>query len=373
MNNKAVCRSPALRPLIIAALLLAAVSLFLCCSSPAGPETADADDPSLSWHIETVDVDEGSPTGRFCSLELDSNGSPHIAYLRSSGNDLMYALWTGSAWMIEEVDTTGSFLYWLSLALDSEDHPHIAYSRYDINELRYSYWNGAVWNTETVLSDEYSIREIHIEIDSADHPHISYNRSADSGLYIAHHDGSSWNFQIVDSGSLGSLVLNSNDRPRISYLHYDNYLGYAAWDGSSWNLQTVEDPIESVWRSSIALDAWEHPHIVYSFFHDGYIRGDILKYAYWDGASWYIEAIAPYADWPSMDLDTAGLPHIAYYDPVLTTLKYACYDGSCWTIRQIDTEGTGQYASLELDEKGHPHISYFDGTNVVLKYAWYGE
>jgi len=355
--------------LVMAVILL---SGFSSCN-PGGTDIED--DPSLSWHIEMVDTEDGSATGRFCSLELDSNGFPHIAYLRSTGGDLMYAHLTGSSWIIEEVDTTGSFTNGLSLALDSEDQPHIAYGRYDFYELRYSFWNGTDWNTEILLSDEYAIREISIRMCSADYPYISYNKADDSGLYCAYHNGGPWTFQLVDTGNLTSIVLDSNDRPRITYSHYDNYLGYAAWNGSSWDLQIVEDPIEliRVWRSSIDLDAWEHPHIVYNFFHDGYIRGDILKYAYWDGASWYIEAIAPYADWPSMDIDTAGLPHIAYYDPVMTTLKYACYDGSCWTIRQVDTEGAGQYASLELDEKGHPHISYFDGTSGVLKYAWYGE
>ena len=79
----------------------------------------------------------------------------------------------------------------------------------------------------------------------------------------------------------------------------------------------------------------------------------------------------------SLALNSAGWPHISYYDFTNDDLKYAYKDASGWHIETVDYAGrVGAYTSLALDAAGRPHISYCSRTNdhVItcndLKYAW---
>jgi len=74
-------------------------------------------------------------------------------------------------------------------------------------------------------------------------------------------------------------------------------------------------------------------------------------------------------------LDKGDHPHLSYYDYTNSDLKYAHWDGSSWYIEAIDTAGdVGVCTSIVLDSSGHPHISYVDNSfSGALKYAWYGE
>lgn len=76
----------------------------------------------------------------------------------------------------------------------------------------------------------------------------------------------------------------------------------------------------------------------------------------------------------ALSYDRDGVLHMAYYDSVDRTLKYATRnaDDSGWSVKSvIDSSDRflGQYVSLAHDRFGRPAVAYFDGTAGDLKFA----
>ena len=139
-----------------------------------------------SWEIEIVGTGN-----RQTSIDLDALGNPHITYTSGSGSEaqLVYARWTGSEWIIVEVDTVGAYCD-SSMKLDASGNPHISYTVYDydaINKfLKYARWTGATWETEVVDSGDWVGSSNSLEIDSAGNPYISYYDWTNGDLKLAY-------------------------------------------------------------------------------------------------------------------------------------------------------------------------------------------
>lgn len=69
-------------------------------------------------------------------------------------------------------------------------------------------------------------------------------------------------------------------------------------------------------------------------------------------------------------MDSAGRPHISYYNATGQDLKYARWTGNTWVTETVDAAGNvGQYSSLALDSAGNPRIAYVNTSNGDLKFA----
>jgi hypothetical protein len=161
-------------------------------------------------------------SGQGASLALDSNGKPLIAFGKNF-EDIAYAEWNTSDWVIQDVDVNGKLGLDVSLALDADYQPHIAYWDWQTGNLKYAHRSGETeWAVTTVGG---SGRVPSIAIDSAGNPHISSISVSYPGiLQYSYWNGTSWQIEQVTSfpGTPdGSLRLTKTDQPRILITQQD--------------------------------------------------------------------------------------------------------------------------------------------------------
>jgi hypothetical protein len=279
----------------------------------------------------TVTVDSEGYVGKYSSIALDSDGTPHISYMEELDGGLKYAKWSGDSWIIQVVDAAHDVGMPSSIALDKTGNPHISYFDLAKGDLKYAKWNGSAWDIQTVDSSGYVGSDNSIALDSLGRPHISY-RAGEPGysfLKYAYWNSSSWDIGTVESGDVvsdTSIALDSQDSPHISYYDLSSgHLKYVEKSGSGWSIQTVDSNGKVGAYDSLALDSNDNPHINYCDMTDG-----LFNYV----------------------------------------LKYAQKVGSSWETQTVDAGGdVGKYTSLAIDSQNNPHISYYNETGAYLKYA----
>jgi hypothetical protein len=135
-----------------------------------------------------------------------------------------------------------------------------------------------------------------------------------------------------------------------------------------WHLETVDSVGNVGSHTSLALDSAGFPHISY---YDA--TNQDLKYARYDGANWQIETVDSDGNVgraTSLALDPHDQPHISYRG-TSGHVNYATYNGTSWSIETVDTITLGSIrTSLALDSAGQPHIAYATA-GYDLKYAYY--
>jgi hypothetical protein len=269
--------------------------------------------------------------------------------LRVFANSLMLSaavvltadLSAGAEWKVETVDQSGPG-HFASMKIDLKGNVHVAYvTEQDGHPLKYSYWDHALdkWFTMT----------------------------------------------LAPNASFCTLVLDSKQRPRISYADFGTSKGaklrYLYWDGVEWKRQPVSPSNDAVvgYYTSIALDAQDRPTFSYYDYEGpagvGFMlrmRSVSLQGEYW--AVHMVDRRPGSGKFNSIAIDSAGRPHIAYSNVKAETmsLHYASWDGEEWKTETLEgeKEAIGMWSvSLILDSKDNPHIAYTDVSHRVVKYA----
>jgi hypothetical protein len=199
------------------------------------PEVWYAEWDGGSWRYESVvagDFLSVMPHPSVISLKVDSRGNPGLAYAQTADfNNLSYYYRNGGVWRWQRVDLTATAeVDYISLALDSRDFPSISYAHAAGEQLRYARWNGSQWILDFPTTFGLTGAESSLAVDSQDEPHISYNHAPSwSGgsdvpdyAYYVRKSGGLWVWpQTPDPTEVGwgpSLALDSHDLPHIAWL-----------------------------------------------------------------------------------------------------------------------------------------------------------
>jgi hypothetical protein len=298
--------------------------------------------------------------GAHCSLALDSSGNPGFSYVDGLVEDIRFARWTGSRWVVEVVDTEGITESATSVAFDALDRPVIAYRAAG---LEVAWRNGAGWNISTLESD-VSYDGISIAVDPAGNPAVAYKcYTPGYQLRYAKWNGAAWDFQTVcsldhDSGSF-SIAFDSFGNPGISFqdTDFNEVLRFARWDGVSWTVDTLDSDGRAGFYSSLAFDASGNPAIAY---RQSPGSGSTLRLARWDGTAWNITTLdSGDIGCTSLAIDPAGAPAVVYCDTETNFLKLLRWNGASWDTTTVDRSSGGfKYTSLALDSAGRPVFTY---------------
>lgn len=323
----------------------------------------------VGWQVWSNDqLDVKRTTGRHSDLALDAAGATHISYNDSNYGNLFYAKVTATSQTLEYIDYldgTGTFS---SIALDSTGNPHVSYLDETNDRLKYAHYVGSDWVQTTVDPSTYASGNTSIALDDSNRPRIAY-QSVSNVMYAAW-NGTTWDITTVAAGSKPSLALGAADNPTIAY-YSSAGLNFAHLQGTTWLTETV-DAGESGLYTSLALDDSGYAHISYGF--------GPLKYAYQTAGGWVIQTVDSSLDagfYHSLALNQNGDPQISYSSYQSTVapcdiyhLEYARWSDDAWILETVDSDGgVGQYNALALDSAGNPHISYYDCVNGNLKYA----
>lgn len=182
----------------------------------------------------------------YLSLKLDSNDTPHLAYVQLVNIDqppsLTYAVLTNGSWQKETVTQTrpgGPCCMWVTLALDGANHPHITArgccDSTGYGTLIYATKNEAGWNFALPVKDLGCWFEPVVAVDPSGKPWISCAKFADTKdpdtndietLHIISLQGSSWKEETVFTGrGYGSFALDVDNWGRPHLAFWDNRNG----------------------------------------------------------------------------------------------------------------------------------------------------
>lgn len=296
-----------------------------------------------SWTMEVVTEAEDQLAPRI-GIVVDSRGDPAISlYDEQIFIATRDILKTG--WRLEPVTDveTDDEAWWTpnALAIRSDDSLCMAFGGLD-NRVRYAEEFEDGWTFE-ILEDGPTLGSFGIQVDDADRAHLLYTAEFETGM-------------------LGT---------RLMYTHQN---------GQGWEMEEI-DHLGPIYELHLALDDEGGPHIV---FED--TTTWVLYYGRRDESGWYTTPIVADEGWswgdtppsedefPSIAIDAEGVPHIAYYSHH-EKLRYARKVDGKWDIVTVHRGPGGwdnlryTWPTLALDSQGIPHIVFRSHDQRQLGYA----
>jgi len=301
-------------------------------------------------------------------------------------------------WIIETVASSAPGNRQTSILATPDGRVHLAYTgcssaQCQESELHYAVKASgkAAWQT-TVVDDTGTDTGWFpdLAIDAADTLHISYGNHANDTellqklMHAYQPAGGAW--QSEDSGAgrggwwtacgtSGTIFIASHTKLPPSGVD-ETKMQVVYKNGADWTYQDVDTSYDSGWFTDLTVTPDHQPAVIYGV---GYFGG-FLKLAVFDGTEWTITQIDEGYYGGSVAADADGYFHIAYSkeDPVNSDFWELWYATNApagqWTKFALDPgedseDDTGGYPSLVIDAGGGRHVVYRNFTGSALKYA----
>ena len=294
-----------------------------------------------------------------------------------------------AAWEIGVVDAAGVGRF-SSLKFDKDGNAHVAYvmegGRFT---LKYGFWDHTLNRWFTMPVSE-SASFCSLVLDSKQRPHISYadyGTAKGSKLRYAHWDGTAWKTEAIQLSAdviayYTSIALDVSDKPTISYYEYEGPggIGYTlrlrtvSWNGTRWEGRTIDATPGSGKFNFLVADSGGGLQIAYANVKAEYAS---LRYGRWNGQSWATEVLEGsrtpfYVYSVAAGLDAANNPHIVYTDVANRLVKYTTRRDGKWELQVVDSMSKEAYPDrngIAVDSEGKPYVSYYDAALGTLKVA----
>lgn len=351
-------------------------------------ELRHAERKNGNWSLETIAT--AGNLGLYTSIATGTNGKNYISYYDGRNDDLKFAEMEGTTPTITTIDSSGDVGQYASIALNNNNDPRIAYYDATNTALKFASRAGTTWSIQTVDNTNDVGQYASLAVDSSGAAHIAYYDVTNTGIRYVVQNGTSWTtpqqLDWVDNvGKFVTLALDSNNYPHIAYYDTTNTaLKYVYWTGTVWSILTIDNSADVGQNIALVVDAAGNTHVSY---YDA--TNNTIKYAVRNGTTWTSKVVAYLNTAQAEDLtfnlqslfssgnhataiqvDSANLPFIAFYDTNTNVLKFAQPFGAIWVITNIDASGSaGEYLSMDFGPNEHPYLSYFSNATQGLKLA----
>lgn len=235
----------------------------------------------------------------------------------------------------------------------------------------------AGWEVSRVVDgvDMHSMAARSVALDATGEPVVAFTGDH---LYVTQYAHGTWQTEIVDEASLSpgrpALQLGPLDMVRLAYVDAGSGMlkyAYQVYQNAAfhWVVEGVA-PASGLSEPSLVLDAAGYPHIAYRR------EGGALGYARKNTTGWYTVPVDPeLMHSPSLALTGAGEARIAYlkeFSPGSTRGKLFLAEQICsilcsWQSEEVDTDmnaGGTESPQLVLDSNDDPHITMIQNSTA---------
>jgi hypothetical protein len=312
--------------------------------------------------------------------------------------DRLLATGTGTEnhnWTLQTIDDeytdADNFDKRSSITVDDGGEIHIAYAvdgpeTWDDEQVKYAHFDGEVWTRETIETESAQNAGPAIGVAPDGTVYISYYRddSNNETLAAAELSGGEWSITDVHDTAMHynewcgtSLAFSTDGVPHIAYAYWvgsDSHVGHAWKDDGEWTWECVNPgQVELDAHSpSIALDSADVPHIAYLL--DRHVWYAVRGAEGWD-LECYEDVNNVINQTIELALDSNDRPHIVFRDSSTQGMDVHYFRNLAGTWEDDDiTSGIFDAAGhlfLALSETDIPHITFFDTDADTLRHAYW--
>ena len=337
------------------------------------------DDGGWQWEI----VDRSPEVGAYAAAAVDGQGAFHVSYRDGATGALRYAGNTRGSWDIEIVDAGPDAGHFTSIALGPDGTPVIGYVEFrgwGDSSVMCAVRTGSGWMIEPVCACSYFPHDTCLGVDSAGGIHMVFPGASGSGcrLYYAQGVLGSWDVRVLP------MAFNGRTRDEASVALDGQDCVHFAWSESTPNqgvsllytkgfprgpeeIEIVDNEGDVGRQPSLALDSAGYPHIAYRFYIPR-IYGD-PRYAWKDNAGWHIETVDPVGGvprYPALALTADDRPYVSYLEEAGDALRIAERDHLGWSATTI---GLSAYSGWDSHQAEFIAIATGPSGEVGLGYC----